>query len=539
MAVPPLSPAPGEIRFERLDVSGAVLTIVAATVPPAGRCPECSAPSTTVHSRYTRILADLPWHGVAVRLVLTARKFFCRAADCARRIFTERLPATAAPYARRTGRLIDALRAIGFASGGAAGARLAAALGMAASANTVLRRLRDAVLGELPEPSAVRAVGLDEWAWRRGMRYGTIVVDLERRRVLDLLPDREPETVAAWLRERPGIAVISRDRSDAYAEAARRGAPQATQVADRFHLVKNLGDAVQRALSRHAGLLREVAHEQVEPTAPTGEDGSSSTPTREVPNSAPRTPSAASSESRARRLARYEQVMALRRGGTTLEEIATALGMGMGTVHRWVHSDGFPERAKHRRHADAVVDQMRRHWAAGRRNASAIWRALQAEGFTGTKRMIQREVAHLGLSHERPPPERHLTVNPPSPRHVAWLFGRDDTAGIDADRAFIAALCERSPALATVRDLARRFVRLLAARDIDAYDGWLAEADQSELRSFARGLRSDDAAVRAAVTTEWSNGPTEGQIHRLKLLKRTMYGRAKLDLLRQRVLRAG
>jgi transposase len=151
---------------------------------------------------------------------------------------------------------------------------------------------------------------------------------------------------------------------------------------------------------------------------------------------------------------------------------------------------------------------------------------------------VQREVTHLGLTHERPAPERHLSVSPPSPRHVAWPFGRDDAAGTDADRAFITALCARSPALATVRDLARRFVQLLTARDLGAYDAWLAETEQSELRGFARGLRSDDAAVRAAIETEWSNGPVEGQIHRVKLIKRTMYGRGKVDLLRKRMLGA-
>jgi len=537
MVVLPLSPSSTELRFERLDVAGEIITIVAATQQATAPCPHCGTLSRRVHSRYLRTLADLPCQGIAVRLSLQARRFFCSVVGCARRIFTERLPATAAPYARRTERLTEALRAIGFASGGAVGARLAAALGMAVSANTVLRRLRDAVLGTMPAPRAVRAVGLDDWAWRRGMRYGTIVVDLERHRVLDLLPDREPDTVAAWLRRHASIAVVSRDRAAAYAEAARRGAPQAIQVADRFHLVKNLGDAVQRALSRHATVLRDVAHAVAATTAP----GPAVPPALganpgDVPE--PLTTAAASSASRARRLVRYTQVVALRRQGATLEEIATTLHMGRATVHRWVHSDGFPERATHRRRADRVAEQIRRHWAAGHRNASALWRQLHAEGFTGTKRMIQREVAYLGLSHERPVQERHLTVNPPSPRHVAWLFGRDDAAGTDADRVFITALCQHSPALATVRDLARRFVQLLAARDIGAYDPWLTEAAQSELRGFARGLRTDDAAVRAAISTVWSNGQTEGQIHRLKLLKRTMYGRAKLDLLRQRVLRA-
>ncbi|MDP9417014.1 MAG: ISL3 family transposase [Actinomycetota bacterium] len=454
MAVSPLSPAPAEVRFERLDVAGSHITIIASTVRVASPCPDCGVPSEAVHSRYTRTLADLPWHGVAVRLVLAARKFFCRAHACPRRIFTERLPGTAAPYARRTGRLTDALRAIGFASGGAAGARLAAALGMAASASTVLRRLRDAVCAPDPEPNAVRAVGVDEWAWRKGMRYGTIVVDLERRRVLDLLPDREPETVAAWLHRHPALEVVSRDRAGAFAEAARRGAPQAVQVADRFHLVKNVGEAVQRILARHARVLREVAQELHQQAA--------ASPSPAVPSvldaAAEHRPSPeaiAAAESRSRRQLQYEQVLALRRRGFTLEEIGRRLGMGTATVHRWVHTDGFPERACHRRRADAVAADIRRRWEAGCRNATALWDALRAEGFTGSKRTIQREIVRLGLAAAPPLVEPPLTVRPPSPRHVAWLFGRDDTAGTAADSAFLAALCARSSALSTVRATSR------------------------------------------------------------------------------------
>jgi transposase len=535
----PLCPAPAEVRLGSLSVEADTLLLTLETYRRAVPCPRCRQPSARVHSRYQRTLADLPWHGVAVRLVLSSRRFFCDSPACPQRIFTERLPATAAPYARRTERLTAALRALAFATGGEVGARLAAVLGMAASPNTLLRRIRDTVL---PEPAAPRVVGLDDWAWRKGLRYGTILVDLERQCVLDLLPDREVATVAAWLAAHPGIEVVSRDRAGAYAEAVRQGAPQAIQVADRFHLVKNLGDAVQRILGRHGRLLREVAHDVADTTAASASPAGGQVPTSAAALHRPDRPLAsalqASADSRARRLARYEQVIALRAAGATLEEIATTLGMGCATVHRWVHTDGFPERAKQRRLSDAVAETIRQRWTSGCHDATAIWRALVADGFTGSKRTVQREIGLLGLTHAPPVRERHLTVRPPSPRHVAWLFGRDAAAGTDEDRAFLTALCARSPALATVRILARRFVQLTHDRDVAGFDAWLTAAAESELRGFVRRLQSDAAAVRAAFSTPWSNGQTEGQVNRLKLLKRAAFGRAGFAVLRQRVRRA-
>lgn len=257
----------------------------------------------------------------------------------------------------------------------------------------------------------------------------------------------------------------------------------------------------------------------------------------------------ASAESRDRRRERYAQVIALRQAGATMQQIAARLHMSIGTVHGWLHADGFPERARQKRTADDVAAKIREQWTSGCRSASAIWRTLQADGFTGSKRTVQREVARLGLDHDAatsPPTQGGAAgvdalpnaVRPPSPRHIAWLFGRSEMAGTDCDREFIDALCARSHELRTVRTLALQFVQMVRTRDSAAYDGWLTAAGESELSGFARGLRSDDAAVRAALSTPWSNGPTEGQIHRLKLLKRMMYGRAKLDLLRLRVITA-
>jgi transposase len=476
------------------------------------------------------------------------RRFFCDHPGCGRRIFTERLPETAASYARRTRRAARALEAIGFAVGGRPGERLARALGLLGGAWAIRARVRAA-----PEPewSTPRVLGVDDWALRRGQRYGTILLDLERHRVLDLLPDREAATLAAWLRAHPGVELISRDRSGAYSQGARLGAPEAIQIADRFHLVKNLMDALERACARHHAALQTAAVSTGPiplPQAPVRQRRSSGLPHHHATLA---TAEQRITERRARRRARYERVVTLAAAGMTQSGIAKHTGMDRQTIRRWLGAGQFPERAPPpgRRHrGDPFLHDILDRYDAGLDNAAELARALWANGFRGSYQTVRRCLATLRRTRQRDDtqsgtrgPRVGVAGVAPSPRQTAWLL-RNAAAKPDdltsQERAYVAALTTACPALARAQALARAFGLMLTDKHPNGLAAWLAEAADSELASFAAGLQRDHDAVQGAVVFPWSNGQVEGHVHRLKLLKRTMYGRAGFALLRKRVLHA-
>jgi transposase len=356
--------------LKRIVVGGASPTFVVQSTASTASCPLCGEVSARPHSRYVRRLADLPCHDQPVRFHLEVRRFFCGNANCRRRIFAERLPAVAAAHARTTVRLDKAHCNIGLALGGEAGARLAARLAMPTSADTLLRRVRRAPLPEHPVP---RVLGIDDWARRKGCFYGTILCDLERGRVVDLLPDRSADSVAAWLRAHPGVEIISRDRSGAYAAGSAQGAPEALQVADRWHLLKNVRETIERLLDRKRQRLHQAAQVVLPAVAGAARPDSVSSPPAPVePRHSSRQAEAIQTR-RSRRQERYEHVRQLHLQGLGIREIARRLRLGRGTVRRFVHAEVFPERAIRRavsRQLDAFTPYLRRRWEEGCHNQS-------------------------------------------------------------------------------------------------------------------------------------------------------------------------
>src|SRR3954465_10838500 len=284
----------------------------------SARCPDCGKPSQAVHSRTLRRPADLPCLGREVRLALAVRRLYCRNPACPRQTFVERLPGLIAPHAHRTHRLAAAQGRVGVALGGEAARRMLRHLGMPASGDTVLRLVRRLPLPRCPAP---RILGVDDWALSKGATYGTILVDLERHRVVDLLPDRSAPTLADWLRRHRGIRAVARDRSSGYARGLSLGAPRAVQVADRWHLLLNLRQMVERWLAGAHGRLRRL------PSIPSGEPGPARR-TSAFPRS--RAERAASADSRARRKALYEEVRRRHAAGESLLTISRRMGWPAG-----------------------------------------------------------------------------------------------------------------------------------------------------------------------------------------------------------------
>jgi len=339
----PLLPLPEGMLIEQIQITENGLVIAVVATHPTSCCPLCSESSSSIHSHYRRVLRDAPCAGRRVQLCLTVRKFYCRNPDCSRKVFTERLPAFVEPWARMTIRHCQQITSIGLATSGKCGARLAARLGIQTTRQTILSRIM-----ALPNvlTGSVLYLGIDDFSFRRGCWFGTILVNLESHRVVDLLPDRQADTAARWMRHHPDITVVSRDGSSEYAKAATQGAPQATQCADRFHVVKNLTEAVQVLLARcQAEILAEKKRDE-----PCQQEQNK--PIISIEEWRPPEPAHVEKvrlARRAGRYARYQQVVELRQQGMKSQDIARQLGLSDRTVHRWLAAGAFPEAQKRRK----------------------------------------------------------------------------------------------------------------------------------------------------------------------------------------------
>jgi transposase len=410
------------------------------------------------HSFYSRRLQDLPWQGVAVELWAIVRRFRCRNSSCPRKIFCERLPQIACVYGRQTERAAEIVRLLGYVVGGLPGQRLLARLSIATSDDTVLRRVRQQPSGEV-SVTPIRHLGVDDWAWRKGQAYGTILVDLDLHRVIDLLPERTAESLAAWLRQHPEIVTIARDRSGLYAEGAAHGAPQAQQVADRFHLLVNLSATMERVLEEHSRQLILPAAQEPTAQAPQAnaaelsKDGPPPVPSRVSP----------SQLRRQWRLERYRQVVALSDSGYSQAAISRTLGIGRKTVRRWLRRGQFPERKPPHRAPTKVSEfaaYLQRRWREGCHNASRLYREIRQQGYPGKRVMVARFVEAWRKTGQATSPKAPERI---SPKHAALLVTRSADQIKDEQRRLLDRIARHCPAIIELRQLALGFRGALVA----------------------------------------------------------------------------
>lgn len=517
------------MSLDELEVDGETITIQTHIEAPEAACPLCQTMAQRVHSHYGRTLHDVSCGTKSLRLVVQIRRFFCDNSDCPRKIFAERLSTLAEASSRTTTRFRQGLAEIGLALGGRAGAQLGARLGWRQSRSTIPRTLR-----RLPEPKRAtpRLLGVDDWAFRRRSIYGTLLLDLETHEPVDLLPDRTAETLAGWLLAHPGVQLISRDRAGEYAQGAKKGAPEAIQVADRFHLSKNLSEVVERILSHHRQALRQIRFMPASPRSDSPLAVRYLRPDRQERQK----------EVLQARQARAEQIQQLLAQGMTQLAIAHQLHLNRKTVALYAKVSSLTP-VSHPARAGILAPFTRylvARWQTGIRNGVGLYREIVSQGYTGSRMTVERFL--LGLRDLEKSGQLPAVLSAPvemTPhRTVGILLKRAEDRTPEETQALL-RVDQIHPDVERTRRLMQQFQQMLRERRGDEFNAWLETAMHSgipEWRAFVRKLRQDHAAVQAGLTLKWNNGPVEGHINRLKFLKRSMYGRANFDLLRFRVL---
>jgi transposase len=469
-------------------------------------CPTCRTPSPKVHDRYRRRPMDLPWRNRTVRMRVMVRRFRCVNPHCRRYTFAEDCGANLRRRAQRTVEANETLLEIARVGGGEAGTRTAKRIGMPVSPDTLLRLIRR---NPAPTRSTPRVLGVDDLALRKRCRYATILVDMETHRPVDLLEDRESETLAAWLKDHSGVEVVVRDRSGAYADGARQGARQARQVADRFHLVQNASTALDELLRTR----RRLAEALSQPASISGEAGREETGDA-TPSPPDRLGLGARTEirkaRRAARVAKWQEIHALRAAGRNISEIARELGVGRPSVRLYLSTPEPPKTGRlHPRPSGLASpllapfsDYLQDRWQEGCHNGRELFREISSRGYTGGQSLLFQAIKAW-----RPPRPTKQQKRLSKRTTVRWICLRPPDQLKSEEKLVLEQVLAHDQELARGHDLVQRFRRLVATRDLGSLDQWLTDAQESELAPFkalANGIMSDRAAVEAALTTEWS-----------------------------------
>ncbi|WP_236602234.1 ISL3 family transposase [Ktedonobacter sp. SOSP1-52] len=492
-------------------------------------CPRCGTPGSRVHSHYQRTIADVAFGGWCLVLKLRVRKWICHEASCPQHIFAERFPELVQRYARMTDRLVKALQALGVTTNGADAARIASSLGMPTTAKTIIRRVLQL---PLPSEGEVVKVGIDEWAWKKGQRYGTILVDLEKRRIVQLLAERSAETSKAWLCTHPEIDLVSRDRGKIFREAATEGAPQAKQVVDRFHLQKNFAEALEKFFRTQERALKKATQ---------GSTGKTRLATR---TAVPEKVAQERQERHRQQVKLHKWIWKLYRQGYHKGQIAQLVGVSSSKVYRTLEQE-TPPPPRRRSRSSSIVDPylsyLTLRWNQGCHNVAKLYEEIVTQGYTGTQRTLQMRLRPFRQNVARPVSKQtSIWDKPPSSRGVALMMVRPAQNRTREQAAYLDQLIQSNETIALVFKLAQDFGYLLRKHEGRTHlEQWKAAVQASgiaELIAFVDGLADDAEAVTNGCSLTWSNGVVEGFVNKVKWIKRSSYGQAGFALLQRRVL---
>jgi transposase len=529
------------LKIERISVGEEQVWVSARSIQSESPCPVCGVMSRSIHSHYERTLQDLAWGSYSVRIGLKARRFRCGQAGCKREVFTERYVDWVVAYARRINRLSELLSQLGILVGSSTASEISKLVSVEASPSTTLRQVKNREVPKIAiqAASTLSAIGVDDFAFKRRKSYGTVIVNLETKKAIELLPDRTSESLAKWLKDHPNINVISRDRSTEYAKGIAEGAPQAKQVLDRWHLLSNMGEVLERVLQHHQAAIKQIAQTfGVRPRKRTTKEEKQ----RE--------------ERRKERHERYQAIRELHQKGFKINQIMRKLGYSRTQVRQAISSDQLPERYGNH-HKPSILAPFEPHlhkrWEEGIRNAHQLFREIKSQGFRGGTKQVHRwaqERREVPFKHKqlepgvaKPNPDSstvpRLSDMGLAPSQLSWLMRKDHESLKDNEQLILKTLLDSAPELKTAQTLAHEFSRLFHSKKADEVEPWISCAIESgiaEFKSFAVALQRELDALKAAVALPWSNGPVEGWVNKIKFIKRQMYGRASFDLLRKRVL---
>jgi transposase len=541
--IPLLTARIPHLKLEQLDRHENILQATITSQQPTSKCPTCGTPSSILHSHYQRTVQDLPVGESSMTWTLRVRRFRCRKRSCSQQVFCERFTQGLYAYSRNTSRVNALFEKTSLSIGASPASSLIPNFELKASSSTMLRRAHQATttntLGTL------KIIGIDDFAFQKGHTYGTIIVDHEQGSVVDLLPDRSAKTLVTWLKAHPEIEIITRDRSHEYSKACAEGAPQAKQVFDRWHVLKNLRDALEHLLKRNSKQISEIAKEF------------RSTSSIPINKGSKKHQAHAKSmlEVRRERILRARKLFAEHQN---IARVAKALPASKVFVRKAIRSEGFPDLRDNARATSLLerwVPELEARFVSGLRNAKQFWRELCELGFVGSYKRIHDWVRFRRDQQETRDTGQVTTVSPAAisaplgpartrsftPRQLVWLLLFADEKLNNQDAKILERLSVVCPDVPKVRVLALEFQRLIREKDVKALEAWFTAVKLSglpDLISFAVGLEREREPLEAAISEVWSNGRAEGHVNRLKLIKRQAYGQAGFELLRKRVLAA-
>jgi len=505
------------------------LNVISSQV--ASQCPICQSISTKVHSRYLRMIGDLPVSGKVATINLQVRKFFCENSVCIRKIFSERFKQQLKSYARRFERLNELLSSMGLDLGGNVAHRVGKLCFVRISASTILRLVIKSPIQAIVAP---KIIGVDDWAFKKRMKYGTIIVDLEKNKVIELLPDREAKTLSRWLEQHPSVEIVSRDRSSTYASAITEANKNIVQIADRWHILANLTEGFEQFLNTQRQSIKEVAVELKSTNAV--EAAENPPPVVEIENDI----ELYQGQSMSKYHDKYSKTKQLQIEGHSKRNIAKLLEISRNTVMKYWNMTSFlPKIGKKRNNLLDYEDYLIRRWNEGEQTVKNLYAEIREKGFKYKIRSVYELMQGFPRTVVNIIPELVKVKYYSSKQLSIWLGTFRKDWSDELPKAYLAKLIDDNPIIRKVRNAVLNFKRFMKDKTGEKLVPWcknIIDDEAEHIKRFARGVLNDYQAVYQGFESNWSNGPVEGQVNRLKTIKRQMYGRASFELLRKRVV---